>query len=644
MRVTNGIRGCLQNLKLNGRNLPMSGSNSHATAHPKGMRHGCVTSGACRQSNRCPQFADCVETLSNFKCVCRPGHSGPNCDANIKCDAQPCLNGGTCSDFTKGYRCRCPSGYVGSQCHRFVGACSSMPCKHGGTCRPDENNKFVCTCPRGVGGTHCEVDYRPCSSSPCNFDGNCTNVGNDYKCRCPHGLSGKNCEIGFHCNRIPCKNGGSCEVGPSGAECLCVRGFTGLDCGRDVNECQHKNPCKNGGVCFNKYGSFVCNCTKFYSGELCETVLPNVAAAERGMALEFTEIIIIAVILVLFILVVVLVVVFLRRRNRRKRRKDAKDVKVSPPVVGPDMQPSTPPAPPPRQILDYELKELSMPPGYDAEDSWNRRQRAQKALNPVNASDTNIPGYHWDYTDTPIDLVPRKNGGLSKNKSASYMGVPDESCRYVDMSPEHPEGLKASQSSDLSAVPAVPQRPRNFRLSESEDGPPEIPHMPKKPVDYRKAGRVPPSSRYSMDSRFSECSDFTDINEYKASSIGGDSAYPDIFRGRFPGPPHDPYPESCDNIPIGSYVPTLKTRSELGSVTDGCYSEDELEQLYLGNRLEVCGESPENSYLHSENASEDGDVDDSYATGYEEDDLHDYNQEIRKVMEGLEVLAQESQL
>lgn len=525
----------------------------------------------------------------------------------------------------------------------FVGACSSMPCKHGGTCLPEKNGNYICECPRGVSGTHCEIDSRPCSSSPCNFDGNCTNVGDDYTCQCPPGLSGKNCERGFHCNRIPCQNGGSCDARLSGAECRCVQGFTGLDCSRDVNECL-RNPCKNGGRCLNTHGSFFCNCTESYSGNLCGTVLSKVSAAKDGMPLEITEIIVVAVILVVLILIVVLVVIYLRRRTRRKRRKDTKDVKVSPPVMGPDIQPSTPPAPPPRQIHGYELKELSMPPGYDAEDSWSRRQRVQKALN--NVSDMNIPGYHWDYTDTPIDLVPKKSGGLSKNKSASYMGVPDDSCCYVDMSPQSdpPESLKASRSSDLSEVPAVPQRPRNFRVSESEDGPPEIPHMPKKPADYRKAGRVPPSSRYSIDSRFSEGSDFTDINEYKASSIGGDSAYPDIFRGRFPGPPHDPYPESCDNVPIGSYVPTLKTRSELGSVTDGCYSEDELEQLYLGNRLEVCGESPENSYLHSENASEDGDVEDCYVTGYEEDDLQDYNQEIRKVMEGLEVLAQESQL
>ena len=546
-------------------------------------------------------------------------------------------------DLPKGYSCACAYGYTGSQCHIFVGACSSMPCKHGGTCRFEKNGGYTCKCPQGVSGISCEIDSRPCSSNPCNFDGNCTNVGDDYKCQCPLGLSGKNCEEGFHCNRIPCKNGGSCDVGPSGAKCSCTQGFMGLDCSRDVNECQQRNPCKNGGRCLNTHGSFFCNCTKSYAGDLCESMLPNVSAATGG-PLETTEIIVIAVFLVLLILIVLLVVIALRRRTRRKHRKSAKDVKVSPPVVGPNMQPAIPPTPPPRQVLGYELQELSMPPGYDAEDSWGRRQRAQKTFN---ASDTNIPGYHWDYTDTPIDLVPRKPGVLSKNKSASYMGVPDDSCRYVDMpNSAHPESLKASRSSDLSEVPMVPQRPRNLRLSESEDGPPEIPHMPRKPVEYRKGRWVAPSSRYSVDSRLSDCSDFTDINDYKASSIGGDSAYPDLFRGRFPAPPHDPYPESCDNVPVGSYVPTLKTRSELGSVTDGAYSEDELEQLYLGNRLEVCGESPENSYLHSENASEDGDIEDCYVTGYGEEDrdLQDYNQEIRKVMEGLEVLAHESQL
>ena len=565
--MENGFNGCLQNLNLNGEDLPMSGSNNYVTAQPNKAVPGCRLAGACR-TNRCE-------------------------------------NGGTC--FSSG------------------------------------KNAFTCACPEGVKGSACEQDTRPCASNPCAFNANCTNIGSDYKCHCPAGLSGKNCNEGYNCNRQPCKNGGTCKGKDDGKTvCSCMSGFTGPDCSEDEDECASV-PCKNGGFCVNTLGGFTCNCsTSSHGGKFCELVLPKLEA-RRGWPLGQTEIIGIAVVLAVLLLVVILVVFILRWRAKRKRNMrdqsgaaNASVLKVSPPVVGSEVSSPDPPTPPPREIHGYNVEDLGMPPGYDAEDSWRRRERVRKDFGTMKTltslSDNNLPGYHWDYTDIPADLVPRTP--MSKEHSGSYEGV-SGGASFVPEVPQRPPSFRSSQGS--LDVPEVPKRPRNYKVSESEDGYQDpVPHVPKKPVEYLNP-KGKSASRYSMDSRFSEFSDATDLD-------------PDIFRGRFPRPPREPYPESLDQHPVGSYAPTLMTRgsSALGSITDGMYSEDDLERVYLGNRMETCDDSPENSYLHSENCSEDEDDDsgERYSCGVAPDpEFHKALQrEIKEMMNELEELKLESEL
>lgn len=392
----------------------------------------------------------------------------------------------------------------------------------------------------------------------------------------------------------------------------------------------------------NQLGNFACNCSaSSHGGKLCELVLTSIEA-RRGWPLGQTEIIGIAVVLAVILLIVFLVVIFLRRRAKRRREKreqagavSTSVLKVSPPVVGSEVTSPEPPTPPPREVHGYNVDDLGMPPGYDAEDSWRRREKVRKDFGTMKTltslSDNNLPGYQWDYTDIPADLVPRTP--LSKEHSGSYSGSPD--CEtFAPEVPQRPSSFRSSQGS--LDVPEVPKRPRNYRVSESEDGYTDVPHVPKKPMEYTNP-KGKSASRYSMDSRFSEFSDATDLD-------------PDIFKGRFPRPPREPYPESLDQLPVGSYAPTLTARgSELGSVTDGMYSEDDLEQVYLGNRMEVCDDSPENSYLHSENCSEDEDDDyhrDRYARAATPDpEFHkELQREIKEMMNELEELKLESEI
>lgn len=572
--VENGFNGCLQNLKMNDEDLPTDGSNSYVTAKPNKVSSGCKLS---------------IATIVPDKCV-------------------------------------------------------SSPCQNGGRCSPDGENGFNCTCPEGVKGPTCGQDSRQCASNPCSFNAKCTNLGNDFKCECPAGLSGKTCDEGYDCTRQPCKNGGTCEKKKGGKQaCSCLSTFTGPDCSLDVDECASA-PCKNGGVCDNTFGGFFCNCSAVsYGGTFCEKTVSSVAA-RKGWPLGQTEIISIAVVISVLLLVVILVVVILRWRAKKKRQQRAQEeaakppsvLKVSPPVVGSDVGSPEPPTPPPREVHGFNGEDLGLPPGYDADDSWRRRQRARedfgtmKTLNSI--SDNNLRSYHWDYTDIPDDLVPKKPP-LTRD-SGSYDGSPKCARGTMDVT-QQPNGLNSSQGS--LDVPQVPKRPRNYRVSESDDGYGEpVPHVPKKPLQYLNP-RGNAASRYSMDSRQSELSDATDLD-------------PDIFKGHFPRPPKEPYPESLDQHPVGSYAPTLTARgSELGSITDGMMSEDDLEQVYLGNRMEACDDSPENSYLHSENCSEDEDDEvvrklaQSPATP--DPDFHKaLRREIKQLMDGLEELKFESEI
>lgn len=47
---------------------------------------------------------------------------------------EPCLNGGTCSNFSGGYNCTCAAGWTGENCDQEINHCSSQPCHNSGIC------------------------------------------------------------------------------------------------------------------------------------------------------------------------------------------------------------------------------------------------------------------------------------------------------------------------------------------------------------------------------------------------------------------------------------------------------------------------------------------------------------------------------
>lgn len=50
------------------------------------------------------------------------GFEGDKCQDDIdECDANPCINGGTCHNIKGSYECFCPPGYTGQRCHSYTG-------------------------------------------------------------------------------------------------------------------------------------------------------------------------------------------------------------------------------------------------------------------------------------------------------------------------------------------------------------------------------------------------------------------------------------------------------------------------------------------------------------------------------------------
>ncbi|CAH1778956.1 unnamed protein product [Owenia fusiformis] len=222
-------------------------------------------------SNPCKNEGTCVDRRNNYKCRCKAGYTGINCQTDInECEQSPCQNEGTCVDKVNSYTCNCKAGYAGINCQTDINECEPNPCQNEGTC-VDKVNTYTCNCIAGYTGINCETDINDCEPNPCQNEGTCVDSVDSYTCNCKAGYTGINCQTDINdCEPNPCQNEGTCVDSVDSYTCNCKAGYTGINCQTDINECE-QSPCQNEGTCVDKVNSYTCTCKAGYTGNNCQT-------------------------------------------------------------------------------------------------------------------------------------------------------------------------------------------------------------------------------------------------------------------------------------------------------------------------------------------------------------------------------------
>ena len=118
-------------------------------------------------SSPCQHQSTCTNTPDGlgYRCSCKPGFNGDNCEMNIdECASNPC-NEGTCEDLVDDYKCDCTgTGNIGKNCDNITDECSTSPCKNGGTCT-DKKDDYSCSCVPGFIGNDCDINEDNCAGA-----------------------------------------------------------------------------------------------------------------------------------------------------------------------------------------------------------------------------------------------------------------------------------------------------------------------------------------------------------------------------------------------------------------------------------------------------------------------------------------------
>uniref|UniRef100_A0A670Y792 FAT atypical cadherin 1 n=1 Tax=Pseudonaja textilis TaxID=8673 RepID=A0A670Y792_PSETE len=194
--VSNGFRGCMDSIVLNGQELPLNNKpRSYAQMEESvDVAPGCLlttiedcSSSPCQNGGICNPLP-----TGGYYCKCAAAFMGIHCEVNINpCASNPCLYGGTCISINDGFNCQCRGLYTGQRCQ--IGPyCKDNPCKNSGKCI-DSLDGPVCECEAGFHGERCQTDVDECIENPCQNGALCENTYGAYNCTCSQGFGGKHC-------------------------------------------------------------------------------------------------------------------------------------------------------------------------------------------------------------------------------------------------------------------------------------------------------------------------------------------------------------------------------------------------------------------------------------------------------------------
>uniref|UniRef100_A0A2K6M9P5 Crumbs cell polarity complex component 2 n=1 Tax=Rhinopithecus bieti TaxID=61621 RepID=A0A2K6M9P5_RHIBE len=318
------FRGCLQDLRLDGRHLPFFPLPLDNSSQPSelggrqswNLTAGCVSEDMC-SPDPCFNGGTCLVTWNDFHCTCPANFTGPTCAQQLWCPGQPCLPPAMCEEVPDGFVCVAEATFREGPPVAFSGHNASSGRSLGGLSlafRTRDSEAWLLRAAAGtlnftgclgrvaLGGLPLPLARpRPgvapgareyfaawpgtpdpilgcrgapvCAPSPCLHGGACRDLFDAFACACDLGWEGPRCEAHVNpCHSAPCARG-RCHAHPDGRfECHCPPGFGGPRCRLPVSskECNLNITCLDGSPCEGGSPAANCSCLEGLAGQRCQ--------------------------------------------------------------------------------------------------------------------------------------------------------------------------------------------------------------------------------------------------------------------------------------------------------------------------------------------------------------------------------------